>query len=104
MLCSCVFFEFVQAEGTARVHFLNASLDAFEYAGVFSNLPKLLIGGSVLDDQFGLAIDGKDHWLARLLYLINKFGCILFEISQSPAAGLARTASPGIAASFVRNR
>ena len=46
-----VFLEFVEADGAARVHVLNALTDAFEHPGFCGHLAKLLVGGDVLNDQ-----------------------------------------------------
>jgi hypothetical protein len=56
--------------------------DAFERAGFFGDLAKFLVRGSVLDDQLGLSVDGQDDGLAGFFQLVNKFGCVLFEIGQ----------------------
>jgi hypothetical protein len=55
-----VFLEFVEADGAARLHVGDALADALKYPGLLGYLAKLLIGGGVLNDQFGLAVDGED--------------------------------------------
>jgi hypothetical protein len=73
MLGAGVSFEFVEAYGAARVHILDALADSFEHSGVLGNLAKLLVGGGILDNQLGLAVDGEDDRLAGPLQLLNKF-------------------------------
>ncbi len=77
-----MFLELIKADGPAGIHILNSLPDAFEHAGFFGDLAKFLVRGSVLDDQLGLAVDGQDDGLAGFFQLVNKFGCVLFEIGQ----------------------
>src|SRR4051812_1132971 len=75
-----VLLEFAEADGAACVHVLNASADAFEYPGFFGRLEKLLLGGGVLYDRFGLAVDGEDDRRSRLLQMINEFRYAIIEV------------------------
>ena len=50
MLGAGVLLKFVEADGAACVHILNALANAVEHAGFFGNLAKLLVGGGALDD------------------------------------------------------
>ena len=82
MLGAGVLLEFVEADGAARVHVREALADALEHPGLLGRLAEPLVGGGVLDDQLGLAVDGQDDRLAGLLHLINEFRRVLFEIGQ----------------------
>ena len=46
MLGAGVFLEFVEADGAARVHVLDALADAFEHPGIFGHLAKLLVAAA----------------------------------------------------------
>ena len=61
-----VFLEFIEADGAAGVHVVDALANAFEHFGFLGDLAKLLVGGGVLDDQLGLAVDGEDDRLAEI--------------------------------------
>ncbi|MGO9916247.1 MAG: hypothetical protein ACLQIB_16305 [Isosphaeraceae bacterium] len=67
MLGTSVFLEFIKADSAACVHILNSPSDALEHTRVFGDLAKLLVGGSVLNNQFGLAVDSEDKRLTGLL-------------------------------------
>ncbi len=48
MLGAGALLEFVKAERAARVHILDTAPDAFEHAGFFGDLAKLLVGAGIL--------------------------------------------------------
>jgi hypothetical protein len=106
MLGVGVLLKFVEADGSARVHVLNALADAVEHAGCFDDLVKLMVGSSILDDYLGLAVDGEDDRVAGLLQLLNKFGCVFLEISErlSGTPTLQRSLQPVAIGAAAENR
>jgi hypothetical protein len=72
-----VFLEFIEAYGAACVHVRDALADAIEHPGLLGWLAKLLIGGGVLHDQLGFAVDDEDNGITRLFQL---------RIARSPSS------------------
>jgi hypothetical protein len=49
---------------------------------LLGELPKALVGGGILDDDFDLVVHGEDHGLARLLHTLHDLGGLAFEMRR----------------------
>jgi hypothetical protein len=65
----------------------EASLDAFEGLQLLDPRAEFLVGGGVLNDQLGFAVDCEDEGMAGVSHLGKEFAGFAFEVAQGMDVG-----------------
>jgi hypothetical protein len=71
--------ELAGRSALSTVELFEALADAFTGIGFGGEIKQALVGGGILKNSFGLAVDGEDNGALRLLELLNKLGGVIAE-------------------------